>query len=100
MTEQGLNELKELATEVEELREKAEKHKERIITIYQEDESIETDEAFSMLVRASVSMKSTTESLSGAGTEVQRAYDAEKELMDAYGLLNDQDNDEADTDND
>ena len=95
MTLQGLTNLKELATEVDELRDKAEKLKERITTIYREDESIETDEAFSMLVKASVSMKLITESLSDAVTEVQRAYDAEKELMDSCKeLLNKEDHDE------
>lgn len=95
MTPQGLNKLKELETEVDELRDKSEKLRERITTIYQEDVSIEADEAFSMLVRASVSMNSTTESLSNAVTEVQRAYDAEKEMIKLYHILpNEQDDDE------
>lgn len=83
MTNQGLKELKELAAEIDELRDKAEGLRVRIITIYREDEDIEAEEAFSMLVRSSISMKFATENLDNATTEMQNAYRAEK---DSSGL--------------
>ena len=83
MTKQGLKELKELETEIDELRDKAEGLRVRIITIYREDEDIEAEEAFSMLVGASISMQFATESLDNATTEIQNAYRAEK---DSSGL--------------
>ena len=83
MTKQGLKELEELATEIDELRDKAEGLRVRIITIYREDEDIEAEETFSMLVSASISMQFTTENLDNATTEMQNAYRAEK---DSSGL--------------
>lgn len=83
MTNQGLKELEELATEIDELRDKAEGLRVRIITIYREDEDIEAEETFSMLVSASISMQFTTENLDNATTEMQNAYRAEK---DSSGL--------------
>lgn len=82
MTNQGLKELKELATEIDELRDKAEGLRVRIITIYREDEDIE-EEAFSMLVGASISMQFATENIDNATSEIQNAYRAEK---DSSGL--------------
>lgn len=83
MTKQGLKELKELETEIDELRDKAEGLRVRIKNIYREDEDIEAEEAFSMLVRASISMQFATENLDKATTEIQNAYRAEK---DSSGL--------------
>lgn len=83
MTNQGLKELKELATEIDELRDKAEGLRVRIINIYREDEDIEEEEAFSMLVGASISMQFATENIDNATSEIQNAYRAEK---DSSGL--------------
>lgn len=93
MTPQGLNELKELANEVDELREQATKKLTRLLNLYRE-EDINAREAHSMLIKASESMKDVTWNLGRAVTQLQSAYKAEEELNAFYdGLLNKQDND-------
>lgn len=94
MTLDGLNNLKGLATEIDELREQAEKKLTRLLTLYQYDEDINAREAHSMLIKASESMKDVTWNLGRAVTQLQSAYKAEEELDAFYdGLLNKQDDD-------
>lgn len=89
MSEQGLNELKELATEVDELREQAEKKLTRLLNLYQYEEDINAREAHSMLIKASESMKDVTWNLGRAVTQIQSAYKYETKLNAFYdGLLN------------
>lgn len=89
MTLDGLNSLKELATEIAKLREKAEKKLTRLLILYQYDEDINAREAHSMLIKASESMKDVTWNLGRAVTQMQSAYKAEEELNAFYdGLLN------------
>ena len=95
MSEQGLNKLKELATEVEELREQAEKKLTRLLNLYQYEEDINAREAHSMLIKASESMKDVTWNLGRAKEQIQSAYKYETELNAFYdGLLRKQDNDD------
>lgn len=95
MTLDGMNELKELANEVDELREQATKKLKRLLNLYRYEEDINAREAHSMLIKASESMKDVTWNLGRAVTQIQSAYKAEEELNDFYeGLLNKQYNDE------
>lgn len=88
MTPQGLNELKELATEVDELREQATKKLTRLLKLYQYEEDINAREAHSMLIKASESMKDVTWNIGRAVKQIQSAYKAEEELNAFYeGLL-------------
>ena len=89
MTKQGLENLKELATEVDELREQAEKKLTRLLNLYQYEEDINAREAHSMLIKASESMKDVSWNLGRAVTQIQSAYKYETELNAFYdGLLN------------
>lgn len=91
MTLDGLNNLKGLATEIDELREQAEKKLTRLLNLYRYEEDINAREAHSMLIKASESMKDVTWNLGRAVTQLQSAYKAEEELNAFYdGLLNKQ----------
>lgn len=95
MTPQGLNELKGLETEVDELREQAEKKLVRLLNLYQYDEDVEAREAHSMLIKAKESMEDAIWKLGRATKEMQKACEFEKALMDFYeGLLNNLHDDE------
>lgn len=95
MTLDGLNNLKGLATEIDELREQAEKKLARLLNLYRYEEDINAREAHSMLIKASESMKDVTWNLGRAVTQLQSAYKAEEELNAFYnGLLNKRHNDE------
>lgn len=88
MTKQGLTDLKELATEIDELREQTEKKLTRLLNLYQYEEDINAREAHSMLIKASESMKDVTWNLGRAVTQIQSAYKYEEELNAFYeGLL-------------
>lgn len=87
MTQQGLNDLKELSTEVDELREKAGKLMVRLMELYQEDEDVEAREAHEELTKASASMQEVTWRLGYATVEMQRAYKFEKAYMDYHEEL-------------
>lgn len=89
MTKQGLEELKELATEIDELREQAEKKLTRLLNLYHYEEDINAREAHSMLIKAKESMADVIWKLGRATKEMQKAHEFEKALMDFYeGLLN------------
>lgn len=89
MTLGGFNDLKELATEIDELREQAERKLTRLLNLYQYEEDINAREAHSMLIKASESMKDVTWNLGRAVTQIQSAYKYETELDAFYdGLLN------------
>lgn len=89
MTKQGLNELKELATEVDELREKAGKLMVRLITLYQEDEDVENLGAHDSLTQATGSLQKAAWRLWLAVTKMRDAHKFEKAQMDFYeGLRN------------
>lgn len=95
MTLDGLNNLKGLATEIDELREQATKKLTRLLNLYRYEEDINAREAHSMLIKASESMKDVTWNLGRAVTQLQSAYKAEEELNAFYyGLLNKRHNDE------
>jgi hypothetical protein len=95
MTQDGLNELRELATEADELQRKADELDIRICNLYQYEEDVLDQDAYTMLTKASASMQKAAWRLGRAIEEMQRAYEYEKALMDYYeGLLNKQDNDE------
>lgn len=89
MRPQGLRELRELASEVDELREKTSELMVRLITLYQEDEDVENLGAHDSLTKATVSLQKVAWRLWRAVTEIRKAHEFEKALMDFYeGLLN------------
>ena len=89
MTPQGLNELKELATEVDELRDRAGKLMVRLVTLYLKDENVENLGAHDSLTKATVSLQKAAWRLWHAVTEIRDAHKFEKDLMDFYeGLRN------------
>lgn len=88
MAPQGLSELKELATEVDELRDRAGKLMARLITLYQVEEDVENLGAHNSLTKATVSLQKAAWRLWHAVTEIRDAHKFEKDLMDFYeGLL-------------
>lgn len=95
MTPQGLTELKELATEVDELREQAEKKLARLLNLYQYEEDVLDWDAHMQLSFAGAAMKDAVPCMKDALLGLQKAYDAEKEMMKLYNVLpDDQDNDD------
>lgn len=93
MTKQGLNELKELATEIDELREQATKKLTELLNLFQYDEVMEAREAHESITKASASMQEVAWRLGLATEEIQSAYRQEKATVDFYEeLLKKQDN--------
>lgn len=98
MTPQGLTNLKELATEVDELLSKAKGLETRILNFYGYEEDVLDWDAHMQLVHASAAMKDAVPCMKDALLGLQKAYDAEKEEMKFYNVLpDDQDNDKAET---
>lgn len=92
MTKQGLEKLKELATEVDKLREKADELETRICNFYRYEEDVLDRDAHMHLSYAGGSMKDAVPCITDALIGLQKAYKAEKEDMDFYeGLLKKQD---------
>lgn len=90
MTPQGLNKLKGLAAEVEELISKADELDTRIRNFYGYEEDVLDWNAHMQLSHACAAMKDAVPCMNDALLWLQKAYDAEKALMDTYdGLLND-----------
>ena len=95
MAPQGLSELMELATEVDELRDRVGKLMVRLITLYQVEEDVENLGAHNSLTKATVSLQKAAWRLWHAVTEIRDGHEFEKALMDFYeGLLNKLHNDE------
>lgn len=89
MTKQGLNELRELTSEVDELREKATRLMVSIIDFYEDEEDVESHEAYSSLRKTTTSMQEVAWNLERARSEMQKARKAESTLMNHYeGLIN------------
>ena len=98
MTAEGLEKLKELASEVDELRDRAGKLNVRLITLYLEDEDVENLGAHNSLTKATVSLQKAAWRLWHAVTEIRDAHKFEKDLMDFYeGLRNKLHDDKAGT---
>lgn len=57
MTQDGLNELRELATEADELQRKADELDIRICNLYQYEEDVLDQDAYTMLTKATVSLQ-------------------------------------------
>lgn len=87
MAPQGLSELMELATEVDELREKASGLMVRLIDLYQVEEDVEDLGAHDSLTKATVSLKKAAWRLGHAVTEIREGHKFEKALMDYYEEL-------------
>lgn len=87
MAPQGLKELMELATEVDELRDRAGKLMVRLITLYQEDEDVENLGAHDSLTQATGSLQKAAWRLWHAVTKIRDAHTSEKGLMDYYEEL-------------
>lgn len=89
MTLDGLNNLKGLATEIDELREQAGKLMVRLVTLYLKDEDVENLGAHDSLNKATISLQKAAWRLWHAVTEIRDAHKFEKDLMDFYeGLRN------------
>lgn len=87
MAPQGLNELKELASEADELREKASGLMVRLIDLYQVEEDVEDLGAHDSLTKATVSLQKAAWRLGHAVTEIREGHKFEKALMDYYEEL-------------
>ena len=95
MTEGGLKYLKKLVWEVHELQDKAEGLKTRIQNLYCYEEDVLDRGAYMRLSDACAAMKDAVPCIIDALIGLQKAYKAEKALMDMYdGLLNKLHNDE------
>ena len=89
MTLDGLNNLKGLATEIDELREQAGKLMVRLVTLSLKDEDVENLGAHDSLNKATISLQKAAWRLWHAVTEIRDAHKFEKDLMDFYeGLRN------------
>lgn len=77
----------ELATEVDELREKASRLMVRLVTLYLKDEDVENLGAHNSLNKATVSLQKSAWRLWHAVTEIRDAHKFEKDLMDYYEEL-------------
>lgn len=87
MTKQGLENLKELASEADELREQAGKLMVRLVTLYLKDEDVENLGAHDSLTKATVSLQKAAWRLGHAVTEIREGHKFEKALMDYYEEL-------------
>ena len=87
MAPQGLNELMELATEIDELREQATKKLTRLLNLYQVEEDVENLGAHDSLTKATVSLQKAAWRLGHAVTEIREGHKFEKALMDYYEEL-------------
>ena len=84
MTPQTMNELKEIATEVDELRYKAVGLLKRTLIIYLDEEEVENLGTHDSLTKATMSLQRGAWQLGRAATEIQQAHEAEKRLMDFF----------------
>lgn len=87
MRPQGLRELRELASEVDELREKTSELMKRLTDLYQVDEDVEDRGAHESLTKATVSLQKAAWRLGHAVTEIREGHKFEKALMDYYEEL-------------
>lgn len=89
MTEGGLKYLKRLEWEVHELQDKAEGLMTRIQNFYWYEEDVLDRDAYMRLSDAGAAMKDAVPCITDALIGLQKAYKAEKALIDMYdGLLN------------
>lgn len=94
MRREELIDLKKLASEVDDFREKAENLTARIRGLFGDGVNILDRDAHLQLSYASAAMRDTIPCIAEALIRLQKAYKAEKTLMDTYdGLLSKQDND-------
>lgn len=82
MTPQAQNELRELATEVDELRYKAVGLLKRTLIIYLDEEEVENLGTHDSLTKATMSLQRGAWQLGRAGAEMQEAHKLEKAQMD------------------
>ena len=87
MTEGGLKYLKKLEWEVDELRDKAEGLMTRIQNLYWYEEDVLDRDAHMRLSNAGAAMQDAVPCITEALLELQKAYNAEKALMDTYEKL-------------
>ena len=87
MTKGGLRYLKKLEWEIDELRDKAEGLMTRIQNFYWYEEDVLDQDAHTQLTCAGESMKDAVSSITDALLELQKAYNAEKALIDMYESL-------------
>ena len=87
MAPQGLNGLKELATEVYKLRGKTSELMKRLTDLYQIEEDVEDLGAHESLTKAKVSLQKAAWQLGHAVTEIRDGHKFEKALMDYYEEL-------------
>ncbi len=87
MTEGGLKYLKKLEWEVHELQDKAEGLETRILNLYRYEEDVLDWGARMQLSFAGAAMKDAVPCMKDALLGLQKAYNAEKALMDMYDSL-------------
>lgn len=89
MTRGGLRYLKKLEWKIDELRDKAEGLMTRIQNFYWYEEDVLDRDAYMRLSDAGAAMKDAVPCITDALIGLQKAYKAEKALIDMYdGLLN------------
>lgn len=89
MTRGGLRYIKKLEWEIDELRDKAEGLMTRIQNFYWYEEDVLDRGAYMRLSYAGAAIKDALPCITDALLELQKAYNAEKALMDMYnGQLN------------
>lgn len=93
MAPDGLDKLKDIKMEIENIRDKAYSLMTDLHELYTMEEDVEDRDAHTMLTNAVSAMAGVVRDADRAIAETQGAYDAEKELMDFYeGLLSKVDN--------
>lgn len=84
MTKQGLNDLKELANEIDELIRKADELEMRIRNLYGDEKDVSGWDTHIQLSYAGAAMKDAVPCMKDALLKLQKAYKAEKECMGFY----------------
>lgn len=84
MTKQELNDLKELANEIDELIRKADELEMRIRNLYGDEKDVSGWDTHIQLSYAGTAMKDAVPCMKDALLKLQKAYKVEKDIMDFY----------------
>lgn len=89
MTQDGLNTLKDIERKLCKFQEKVENMSMRIYDFYTMEEDVLDRDAHMRLSNAGAAMKDAVPCITDAILNLREAYNAEEELMDTYGIIND-----------
>lgn len=89
MTRDGLNTLKEIERKLCKFQEEVGNMSMRIYDFYTMEEDVLDRDAHMRLSYAGAALKDAVPCITDAILELRKSYNAEKELMDTYGVLND-----------